>query len=97
MADISYAALPKDQKIQIARALRPSHTVRELAPMFGVGTKAIFNWTKGIASSLDQRKRRRPPIKPADPCTCTQAATDREFDAYCLRSAHCLYCGKPRS
>jgi hypothetical protein len=90
---ISYVALTRNQKRELARELRPSTTVRDLAELLHVSVKAIVAWTRDL--KVDLRQERPGPINPEDLCSCTAPVSDRRVDAACRRRPTCILCGRP--
>jgi hypothetical protein len=101
-AELSYAALPREEKIKLVCELRPRFSVQALAEMFGVSTRPIFEWTRDM--KIDLRRKSSPDALPLpvvqrtdeDFCHCSAPARDAFIDAFCRRGETCIYCTKPK-
>lgn len=92
MSGIALDALTVDQKKQMAVALRPFHTTRQLAELLAISPKQAFNWTRHMKIDLRRQSKRGKPS--AERCNCADPISDTRFDRYCFRKTTCFRCGK---
>lgn len=87
-----YNALTVDQKRELARELRPTTKVRDLAAMLHVRKAKILEWTRDL--KVDLRIQSKPPQESTERCECDLPAFDARFDRYCHRHVTCIWCGR---
>lgn len=92
---VAYDSLTIEEKRRVARDLRPSYNVRDLAALLHTGTNQIVKWTRDLKVDLGAARKRTRVRTDEEMCHCPRPASHPGFDSFCKRGETCIYCAKP--